>query len=420
MKFIEEIAQKKYEKFYQQKNGNFMQSYAWGQMNRKGRGQIPHYVGMEEDGKLLCAALLLEKQGPFGLSYFYCPRGYLIDFKNASLLEEFTKQLRLFLKRKHGIYLRIDPEIEYQEIDENGKPLENGEKKEALFNTFLKLGYKHTGFTKNFENNQPRYTFQINLEEDLETLQKKIHKSTQKKIKKTYDYQMKFQESKDVETFYNLLSKTSEKDHFEAYTYSYYKNAYETLGKDGIFKLFELTISPKSLLKSIHEKLKNLEKEIEKNKDKETKRKQLENSMQRLLKEKELLTPYQEKDSLVICSQMCAKTKEEMWTLYIGNDEIGKEFYAVNRMYYEIICYAKEQGCKLLDLFGTTGDALNSHKNLAGIHNFKKNFGGRYIEWIGEFDLIEKKWLYRILPFFLKVYRKLLKWKKHFVKFLSR
>ena len=411
MKFIEDIKKEEYTKFYNQQHGHFMQSYAWGESNQKGRGQIPHYVGIKEDDKLLCAALLLERRSPFGLSYFYCPRGYLIDFDNKELLEFFTNNLRDFLKKHHGIYLRVDPEIEYQEIDDNGNKVEGGKNNYQLYDRMLSLGYRHTGFTKDFDNNQPRYTFKIDLTKDLEELRKQIHKSIQKKIKKTYEYDMVFRESDDVSMFYQLLLKTSEKDNFEAYTYQYYKNAYETLKEDGLYKLFELVICPKTLYQKISEKLENLRKEIIEEDQKPTKLRQLEESKKRLEKEKNLLEEYKEQEELVICSQMCALTKDTMWTLYIGNDEIGKEFYAVNRMYFEIIRYAKETNHKYLDLFGTTGDVEHTHKNLAGIHNFKKNFGGRYVEFIGEFDLVNKKILYKILPVFLKVYRKLKKQK---------
>lgn len=403
--FVSDIKKDEYKKFYIDNNACFMQSYEWGEFNKVSRNQIPHYVGLKKDGNIICEALLLEKR-MLNLSYFYSPRGFIIDFNDKNLLEEFTNHLKEYIKKKNGIYLKLDPEIEYQEIDENGNKVENGFNNYQVYNNLINLHFKHTGFIKNFENNQPRYTFIIDLNKDLDTLYNNINKSVLKKIKKTYEYDMEFRESNDIDTFYKLLSITSKKDDFTPYTKEYYKKAYEIM--DGAYKLFELIINPKKLYDKTKTKLEDINKKLAEN----ISSKQLNNlnaSKERLIKELQELDNYKELDELVICSQICAVTNNKVWTLYIGNDEIGKNLYAVNRMYWEIIKYSKETNHKYLDLFGTTGDVLNAHKNLGGIHKFKQNFGGRYVEFVGEFDYINKKFLYKILPIVLKIYRKRLK-----------
>lgn len=405
--FIENISEKDYTEFYLKNKACFMQSYEWGQFNKISRNQTPHYVGLKKNKKIVCEALLLEKKGVFNLSYFYSPRGFIIDFKNEELLNEFSAHLKNYIKKHNGIYLKLDPEIEYHEIDETGRKLENGYNNYDVYNAITKSGFKHTGFTKNFDNNQPRYTFIIDLSRNIEELEKNIHKSVMKKIKKTYEYNMIFRESKDVDTFYKLLTKTSEKDNFMPNSKEYYKNACKIL--ENTYKLFELVINPKELYSNIKEKFNNTKSLLT---DEKTSKKQissLEESLKRLEKEIIELEPYKNNDELVICSQMCAVTNDTLWTLYIGNDEIGKNLYAVNRMYLEVIKYAKETNHKYLDLFGTTGDPINAPKNLGGIHKFKQNFGGKYIEFIGEFDYINKKILYKLLPIVLKLYRKSLK-----------
>ena len=49
-----------------------------------------------------------------------------------------------------------------------------------------------------------------------------------------------------------------------------------------------------------------------------------------------------------------------------------------------------DKGIKIYDQFGTIGDLSENNKRL-GLHEFKKKFGGDYIEFIGEFDLVNKK-----------------------------
>lgn len=410
MYFNDHIEKETYQAFCKKMNSDFMQSYEWGQFQIKGRGQIPHYVGLENDKKeLVCATLLLERKGPFGYCYFYAPRGYVIDFNNKELLAEFTKELKNFLKRKKGIYLKVDPDIVYQEIDEEAKPIENGKNEKEFYQTMLDLGYRHTGFNLYFDHNQPRYTFRISYDEPMEVLEKKIHKSIMKKIKKTNQYHMEFRESNNMKTFHDLIQNVSERDQFESYSLDYYQNFYDYLSKGGYAKVFELVIHPKELLKERTEELLKAEQSLKENKVKENDIINVQNSCERLKKEITLLEPYQSQEEVVVCSQVCACNQTRLWTLYIGNNDLGRDFYAVNRMYYEVIKYGKENGYQDLDLFGTVGDPNTTLHNYAGLHSFKKNFGGTYTELIGEFDLVENKLLYRLLPIVLKTYRKLRK-----------
>ena len=72
------------------------------------------------------------------------------------------------------------------------------------------------------------------------------------------------------------------------------------------------------------------------------------------------------------------------------------ETFCNNRVYYEKMMAQKAAGCVWLDQFGTVGDPL-TNPDFSSIHAFKRQWGGRYIEFIGEFDLVTKPfwfWLY--------------------------
>ena len=62
-------------------------------------------------------------------------------------------------------------------------------------------------------------------------------------------------------------------------------------------------------------------------------------------------------------------------------------------LHYKIIEDSKNEGYKILDFFGTTGDLKGT---VSGIHLFKKRFGGEYTEFIGEIDLIINPLIYYI------------------------
>ena len=112
-------------------------------------------------------------------------------------------------------------------------------------------------------------------------------------------------------------------------------------------------------------------------------------------------------NKLMICSLICVYINKKCWSLYIGSNELANKFYAVSRTYYESIFDAKENGYEIYDLFGTVGDPHTKYKNLANLHEYKRKFGGKYVEFIGEFDLVNNKFLYLLLPLLLKAYRKI-------------
>ena len=404
MQFITDLNEKEYRDFFNGcKDAHFLQSYSWGQASKKNRNQIPYYVGVKEKNKLIACALLLKKKTPLNMCYFYAPRGFVFDMNNKKLLSFFTENLKDFLKKENAIYLKVDPGIKYQTIDSNANKIE-GKNNYKLFNELINLGYKHTGFYKLYEGNKPRYTIRIDLTKPIEEINKEMSKSFLKTVKKSYDYNILVRNSSDIKTFSALINLISQKNGFSSYSLDYYQNFYDEFIKNNEVKIFEAVINPKNIIKDLQEKANKIKNEL----NITTKRKQdLENMLKKYNKDLDLFSKFKENDNLVVCSLICAYTKFGCWTLYIGNDNIGMQINAVNRLYYEALLDAKKNGYMFYDLFGTVGDPHTNYKNLAGLHEFKRKFGGEYLEFIGEFDLINKKFWYKILPILLKIYRKL-------------
>ncbi|MGM9834416.1 MAG: lipid II:glycine glycyltransferase FemX [Bacilli bacterium] len=392
MHFIENLAEKEYQAFWESTpNNHFMQSYEWGLIQEKNRGYKAHYVGLKDNDKIVAAALLLKKKTPFNMCYFYCPRGFTMDFSNKKVLTEFTNCLKEYLKKENAIYLKLDPPLIYHEIDIDGNKVENGKNNYEIFNNFVHLGYKHCGFNKLYERNQPRYTFRtyFNKYNSLDEIVSNMSTSFTKGLKRSYNYDMEIYQSDNVKTFYDLIKIVSNKDNFCAYSYDYYKNIFDIFKKKGYIKVFEAKINPAHIIKKFEEKLKD---------------EKLENKRIKLEKDIAYFKELSSND-IVIASLICTYSKTGAWSLYIGNNKISEYTNGVNRLYYEFIKDAYENKYEYFDLFGVVGDPKTNYKNLAGIYEYKRKFGGEYIEFIGEFDLINKPLWYTILPIFLKIYR---------------
>ncbi len=403
MKFIENINKDKYKEFVDNHpKSHFLQSYEWGQFCEKAKNQIPKYVGLEDEfGNLVATCLILLKKTPLGYSYGYAPRGFLLDYSNYELIKEITEQLKKYSKDNKIIYIKFDPDIKYQDIDENGLPKENGENNYELYNYMLSLGYKHTGFYKLYEGNQPRYTFRINLQRPWEEIEQAFSKSFLKGIKRSENYNLKIDNEDRIEEFYQLLQSNSSKDGFDPHSLKYYE--YFTQEMQGAMKYFNISLNPSKLLEDIDKEINELRKSLSKSKKKEA---DIKNKIARLEKEKEAFRNLPKKE-LVVCSLICTYTNNRCWSLYIGSDDIANLTFAVTRSYYEAIKDAYNRGYEFFDLFGTPGDPHTIYKNLAKLHDFKKKFGDEYIEFIGEFDLVNNKLMYKLLPSMLKIYRRL-------------
>ncbi len=407
MKFIENIDKDKYIKFTDNhQKSHFLQSYAWGQFCKRIKGQIPYYVGLENnDNNLVATALILLKKTPFGYSYGYCPRGFILDYSDLNLIKEFSSYLKQFMKDKKIIYIKFDPDISYQDIDEEGKPFEGGNNNYELYNYMLSLGYKHTGFYKLYEGNQPRYTFRIDLNKDWEEIETKMSKSFLKSVKRSELYDFEIDNEPNVENFYHLIQCNSSKDDFDAHNLNYYKIFTEELEKEKLVKYFNISIKPKNLINKFTKDIDNLKLELEKNKKRKI---DIINQINKLEKDIEIFNTLKE-EKVIICSLICTYTKNRAWSMFIGSNEVANLTFAVTRSYYEAIKDAYNKKYDFFDLFGTPGDPHTTYKNLAKLHDFKRKFGDKYIEFIGEFDLVNNKLLYKMLPCLLNVYRRIRK-----------
>lgn len=414
MFFNTKISKEKYDKFVlNHPKSHFMQSYAWGEVS-KAKSLIPHYVGIEEEGNLIAASLLLQKKLPLGYSYFYAPRGYVIDFNDNNLLKKFTDYIKDYAKQKKSIFVKIDPDLKLHNIDEDGNSLNDGFDNHKLVNDLIKMGYKHHGFNKNFENSQPRYTFRLDITKSIDDIRSNMHPTTRKILNRgnPYNLDIRVGTREDIKKFFELMKVTSNRDGFVNSTYDYYYNYYSILNNYGMSDIYLIEVSIKDIISKTEEMIISTKKEIDnldgkknagKIKDLEAKKNKLEEDL------KEYITyPSKYEDNIVVSSIITAKYGNKIWTIHGGNHDVFRNLNYNYLLYYQILLDAKEKGYEILDFFGTTGNPDSSNK-IYGIHLFKKRFGGEYMEFIGEFDLVTNKPMYFMFTKVIPLYRKITK-----------
>ena len=417
MEFITNIEKDKFDNFVSNSGKpHFLQSYNWGEFARLEKNLIPHYVGLEDNGKLVATAMILEKKLPLNMCYFYIPRGFVLDYNNKELLATFTRELKKYAKSHNCVFIKIDPDLIYNEWDKDGNVIVDNNK--TIYESLRKLGYKHLGFTKNFETMQPRYSFRIDFNKDFAEIENNFSKTTKQRIKKASDLgvNVRVGDINDIKSFYDLMIITENRKDFITHNESYYRTLYEIFNKDDLCNLFIGSVNLTDILKRLTEKKTALILEMDSfpstdlSKSQKTRKAEVEKQLEHLNEE---ITRYKEYnkeygDNINLSGHFIIEYGGMAWVLYAGNHNILTDTYTNYLTYKNHIKYYYDKGIKVYDQFGTIGDLRNDNP-LIGLHEFKKKFGGNYVEFTGEYDLVLKKFFYFAFTKLVPIYRNIVK-----------
>ena len=413
MEFIDNINKKEYEDFMKQANyTHFMQSYDFGEIMQK-KNFIPHYVGIKNKEKILCTALLLEKKLLGKYTYFYVPRGFTIDYKDKELLKTFTNYLKDYCVKMHALYLRIDPAIKRYSLNTDGEKI-GEEDNTDIFNYLQQLGYHHKGFKLGFhDNEQPRFTFRINIDKPMNEVYQNFHATTRKVLNKGNQYHLNIYKGNisDIKDFYSTMIETAKREKLMQASINYYQTFYEIFHQDDMSDLYIAKVNITKLKKQLNDEIIDLQNKEIKN---DIKIKENNDKIKKIQKMIDEVNSIQEEE-ITLASIITVKYQDKVWTVHGGNNSKLMSLNANYLLYYQIIQDANQEGRKIVDLFGASGEANPKQDNpVYGIHSFKKRLGGEYTEFMGEFDLIINKFLYRLFNLLNSIRHKLQRKTKDF------
>jgi peptidoglycan pentaglycine glycine transferase (the first glycine) len=214
------------------------------------------------------------------------------------------------------------------------------------------------------------------------------------------------------------MTLTENRKDFVSYNEDYYETLYEIFNGNENSKatLFLGKVHINKTVKALEKTLKDINNQISilpiDNLSKSAKAKlaeltkQKENILNEIEKYKEYKKEYGE--SLTLSAHMIIEYGDKAWVLYAGNHNILSETYVNYNTYFEHIKYCKNRGLKIYDQFGTIGDLSENNPRL-GLHEFKKKFGGDYIEFIGEWAYVINPIMYFVFTKLVPIYRKIIK-----------
>lgn len=352
---------------------------------------------VDENGTIHAASLILIKKLNFFNRYGYAPKGFLIDYYNPSLLNEFIKAIKKRYYNKNFAFIKINPEISIGSIDYARKEIKYNQNRK-IENTLRDLHFRKLEGNRHFETKIPRFNaVQILKDTNINT----INKSTRNKIHRSIRNGLSLEKGKreDIEILYKFIK--NKKDH----PINHYYNYYNAFSKKDAIDIFLVKIDFEECLINLREKY---EEEIEKNTiyvNKVMQNPSNENLKRKLASDKTVnacseniaqVTRYlAQNKTAYIAGAITIKYKNRVNILISGYDKEFKKFCPNYFLHYMLIEYYKDN-YDFMDLNGITGDFTKANP-YKGLDEFKRGFNPLGFEYIGEYDLIINEGLYKSL-----------------------
>lgn len=360
------------------------------------------YTGVsDEEGNLLAAAGFSKVPVAGIYHYAYAQRGILCDFSNHELLSFFTEELKKFLKQNRMAYMRMDPYVEYQQLNTDGSVTEGGFNNQAMIEELKSLGYAHMGFTKNYTaDSQVRYMVVLDLEnKDEKDITAGYEPNTRRTINRAKKFGVEIEECDPdhLDEFMKLMEFTSEKRHFTDLGLQTYRSQMHAFGKDNARIWLAVLNTPKLIainrqdLKAVQEEMKKTDAALEKtpNNGKMLRRKKEEEErviqIERMIAETEdLEKTYGQR--IILSGAYFVIYDDEMYYISSGSYDELRKYCGPYLIQDSAIRLALSLGCRRYNFTGTSGIFDESADDF-GVFEFKRKLGGRPIELIGEFRL---------------------------------
>ena len=398
---VKEILAQEFEKFSKQHVlRNMFQSVEYANLMSK-YDYTPLYVGAFDDGKLIAASLILVKPIARAFKYGYAPRGYLVDFLDSELMGAFTAKLQNFLFKKNIVFVKINPEITYAQINPSHGEKEINYVNAKIMDVIESLGYIKLKDNLYFEAVLPKYNAIINLPEYTE---KKLELTIQNRLNrlKNKGLTLKTGGIEDIGIFYNFIKEKKNR------SIDYYKDYYNIFNEAGMMDLLFLELNNNQYMITIRDEY---EKELSINSELNAEFQK--NPQNQTMYNKKMNSDKRINDLNVEIGRVSSKIQNNIQTeilaaalvikyinrVYIVINGFDKNYSKLSPNYYlysEIIKKYKTENYKFLDLNGITGDFTDENP-YKGLNDFKLSFKPKVFEYIGEFDMVVNKTMYQLL-----------------------
>ncbi len=382
---------------------NVLQSSAWEEVKSDWQHEK---FGAYRGDKLLATASILIKTLPLGYRMFYIPRGPVLDYKDAELLNFVLQSIKSYARSKRAIFVIFDPSICLSQSSIKHEKIEYPENM-AIIENLQRMGVRWSGKTDGMGDTiQPRIQAKVYKENFTED---KLCKSTKQAIRSARNKGVEIQIGRDelLESFSFLMKKTEKRKDIHLRNEAYYKKLLDNFKDKAYITLATLDIAKR--LRELEERLaKNLALEEAFTESTRTSKVEAQKKeKERLVEERDFLQRYlnEEKSNIPLAATLSLEFGNTSVNLYAGMDDAFKRYNAPILTWYETARYAFERGMVWQNLGGVE-NSLNG-----GLYHFKEKFNPTIEEYLGEFTMPTHP-LYSLLRIALD-FRKALRTKHH-------
>ena len=382
---------------------NVLQSSAWEEVKSDWQHEK---FGAYRGDKLLATASILIKTLPLGYRMFYIPRGPVLDYKDAELLNFVLQSIKSYARSKRAIFVIFDPSICLSQSSIKHEKIEYPENM-AIIENLQRMGVRWSGKTDGMGDTiQPRIQAKVYKENFTED---KLCKSTKQAIRSARNKGVEIQIGRDelLESFSFLMKKTEKRKDIHLRNEAYYKKLLDNFKDKAYITLATLDIAKR--LRELEEQLaKNLALEEAFTESTRTSKVEAQKKeKERLVEDRDFLQRYlnEEKSNIPLAATLSLEFGNTSVNLYAGMDDAFKRYNAPILTWYETARYAFERGMVWQNLGGVE-NSLNG-----GLYHFKEKFNPTIEEYLGEFTMPTHP-LYSLLRIALD-FRKALRTKHH-------
>lgn len=313
------------------------QSWEWGEFKEK-MDWKPFRIAAEENGRIVACAQMLVKTLPFDLgSVAYVPRGPLCDWRDPQTVADLLAALHRIAREHKAVYLKIEPPI-----------LRTPENDQVL---------REYSFRLSRNNNQPRNTIVVKLDQDIDTLFSRLPKNTRYHINRAIreNISVTVGGRETLPNFLELVYLTGRREKFPVHKDFYYELMWETLSQSNLIVI----------LAAWH-------------------------------------------DEQIISVLLVNHFGPHAALIQGGSISHSKKLHPNYLLVWEAMKWAKTVGCITLDLWGIPDDAEGSLEKdketmrrrtdgLWGVYCFKSGFSSNVVPYVGAYDYVYAPVLYKIL-----------------------